>query len=249
MALTQCCVTGFRWDGTPKGKETTLGSSKTYVAGTNKEAAVVIVHDVFGWTLSNARLLADHYAEEADVTVYLPDFFGGEIVTPERLDPNYKGDEPFDLPGFMGRNNWGTRKEEITSFIKALKSELGFKKVGAIGFCWGGGAVVKLGAKGTGLVDSVTSAHPGLFDNADVDALGDCPVQFIAPEDDFTFTPELKEYVLKTLPTKGIDWDYQYFAGLAHGFATRGDSKNPVQKRGLERAKNVAVTWFKEYLR
>ena len=66
-------MTGFRWDGTPKGKETTLGASKTYVSGTNKDAAVLIIHDVFGWTLNNTRLLADHYAEEADVTVYLPD--------------------------------------------------------------------------------------------------------------------------------------------------------------------------------
>ena len=98
------------------------------------------------------------------------------------------------------------------------------------------------------LVDSVSSAHPGLFDKSTIDALGDCPVQFIAPEDDFTFTPELKEHVLKTLPTLGIDWDYQFFKGLAHGFATRGDVNNPVQKHGLERAKNVAVSWFKEYL-
>lgn len=28
-----------------------------------------------GWTLNNARLLADHYAKEADATVYLPDLY------------------------------------------------------------------------------------------------------------------------------------------------------------------------------
>jgi dienelactone hydrolase len=98
------------------------------------------------------------------------------------------------------------------------------------------------------LVDCASTAHPALFDKPDVDALGACPIQFIAPEEDFTFTPELKEYVLKTVPTLGIDFDYQYFTGVAHGFATRGDDKNPVQKKGLERAKNVAVSWFREYL-
>jgi dienelactone hydrolase len=99
------------------------------------------------------------------------------------------------------------------------------------------------------LVDCVSTGHPAMFDNADVDALGACPVQFIAPEDDFTFPPELKEYVLKTMPTLGVDFDYQYFAGLKHGFATRGDVKDERQKRGLERAKNVAVGWFSTYLK
>lgn len=37
------------------------------------QVAILIVHDIFGWTLPNARLLADHYAKEADATVYLPD--------------------------------------------------------------------------------------------------------------------------------------------------------------------------------
>jgi dienelactone hydrolase len=246
MSLSSCCVTGFRWGGTPKGKETTLSSSKAYVTGTNKEAAVLIVHDIFGWTFTNARMLADHYAEEADVTVYLPDFFGGEIVAENRLDPDYAG-EPFDIGAFITRNNPDLRWPEISSCAKALKTELGFKKVGAIGFCYGGWAVLKLGSKENALVDCVSTAHPAMLDNAAIDAVG-CPVQFIAPEDDFTYTPELKEYTLKTLPTLGIEFDYQYFPGLKHGFATRGDVKDPKQKHGLERAKNAAVLWFREYL-
>jgi hypothetical protein len=55
------------------GMESKLASHDTYVTGSNKDAAVLIVHDLFGWTFPNARILADHYAEEADVTVYLPD--------------------------------------------------------------------------------------------------------------------------------------------------------------------------------
>ncbi|OCT50106.1 endo-1,3-1,4-beta-D-glucanase [Cladophialophora carrionii] len=285
MSLSPCCATGFRWEGTPKGKETTLSSNKAYVTGTNKEAAVLIVHDIFGWTLTNARMLADHYAEEADVTVYLPVLrprgnlrcfrsthavrfstgridrirtrerafaldeyahtnlslrgsFAGEIVAPNRLDPAYAG-EPFDIGDFITRNNKDTRWPEISSCAKALKTELGYKKVGAIGFCYGGWAVLKPGAKENAFVDCVSTAHPALMENADIDAIG-CPVQFLAPEEDNTFTPEMKEYTLKTLPTLGIDFDYQYFAGLKHGFATRGDVNDPKQKHGLERAKNAA---------
>jgi dienelactone hydrolase len=73
MSLSSCCVSGFAWTGTPKGKETTLAGNKAYVTGENKAAAILIVHDIYGWTLTNTRLLADHYAEEAGVTVYIPD--------------------------------------------------------------------------------------------------------------------------------------------------------------------------------
>lgn len=71
--MSNCCKQGFRWSGTPVGKETTLAGLDAYVSGSNKNAAVLIVHDIFGWKFPNIRLLADHYADEAGVTVYVPD--------------------------------------------------------------------------------------------------------------------------------------------------------------------------------
>ena len=57
----------------PQGKETKLANLNAYVSGTNKEVAILLVHDIFGWTFTNLRLLADHYAQEVGATVYLPD--------------------------------------------------------------------------------------------------------------------------------------------------------------------------------
>ena len=71
--MSECCTTGFRWEGKPVGKESKLANQDAYVTGSNTDAAVLFVHDLYGWTLTNARLLADHYAKEANVTVYLPD--------------------------------------------------------------------------------------------------------------------------------------------------------------------------------
>ena len=50
------CKTGFKWDGTATGKETTLNSSNAYVAGDSKDSAVLILTDIFGWKLPNIRL-------------------------------------------------------------------------------------------------------------------------------------------------------------------------------------------------
>jgi dienelactone hydrolase len=69
------CKKGFKWDGASVGKETTLNNASAYVTGDSKEAAILIVTDIFGWKLPNIRIIADHYAKEANATVYVPDMF------------------------------------------------------------------------------------------------------------------------------------------------------------------------------
>ena len=77
--MSECCLRGFNWDGTPIGKEGVLATNKTYIAGSNNDAAVLMIHDVYGWTFSNLRLLADTFAKEANATVYLPDLYVSTI--------------------------------------------------------------------------------------------------------------------------------------------------------------------------
>lgn len=97
------------------------------------------------------------------------------------------------------------------------------------------------------MVDCISTAHPSLVDKAEIDAIS-VPTQICVSEIDPQFTPELKEYTAKVLPTLNIEYDYQYFPGLVHGFATRGDMKDAKQRKGLERAKNAAVYWFWQHL-
>ena len=85
------------------------------------------------------------------------------------------------------------------------------------------------------------------MEKSEIDSIS-VPVQICAPEIDPQFTPELKEYTAKVLPKLSVEYDYQYFPGLVHGFAGRGDMKNAAQRKGLERAKNAAVYWFQQHL-
>ena len=71
----KCCVSGFKWDGTPTGTETKIGNNDTYIAGSNSNAAILVITDLFGWRFTNTRLLADDYATEANATVYIPDLY------------------------------------------------------------------------------------------------------------------------------------------------------------------------------
>ena len=76
MSIESCCIQGFKWDGEPEGRVIPFptSSNQAYVTGSNTEAAVMLIHDLFGWEYPNIRLLADHFAKEAEVTVYVPDF-------------------------------------------------------------------------------------------------------------------------------------------------------------------------------
>lgn len=116
-----------------------------------------------------------------------------------------------------------------------------------MGFCYGGWGVFQLAAKGNELVDCISAAHPTLLEHHEIENVA-VPVQLLAPEIDPQFTEELKEFSNRVIPTLGVAYDYQYFPGLEHGFSIRGDPNKPGEKKGMERAKNAAVLWFRQWL-
>lgn len=71
--MSDCCRSGFRWQGQPAGTTTKLGEHDVYITGDNKSRAILLCHDGFGWEFLNNRLLADHWAQEVGATVFLPD--------------------------------------------------------------------------------------------------------------------------------------------------------------------------------
>lgn len=150
----------------------------------------------------------------------------------------------FDFGPFLSRNSKEIRWPEIKAAAQTLKSQ--YKKVVAIGFCYGGWACFKLAADPS-LIDAISTAHPSLLDKAELDG-PKVPVQVLAPENDFVFTEELKKYTLEALPKAGVPWEYIYFPGLAHGFAVRGNPEDVKQKEGLERAKRCFVNFANEWL-
>ena len=134
-SLSTCCLKNFQWTGTPTGKESKLASNNAYITGANPHAALLYIHDALGWNFTNARLLADHFATEADLTVFLPDFFGGEELDKQAILEARWSD--LDMDGFRKRNARAVREPEILAAARALR-DLGFAKVGVVGYCFGG---------------------------------------------------------------------------------------------------------------
>jgi dienelactone hydrolase len=58
----------------------------------------------------------------------------------------------------------------VDSTMKYVRDTLKARKVGVVGYCWGGPFVVRQLALGTG-IDAGFTAHPGLFTNAEASAI------------------------------------------------------------------------------
>lgn len=106
---------------------------------------------VFGWQLTNTRLLADEYAK-AGFYVYLPDFHEGESLPFDFLndaEPPLKVREQLSmvdkakktasvgttLGPWLLRHREAVARPLIEGFINAVKMTPGTNKVGAIGEC------------------------------------------------------------------------------------------------------------------
>ena len=98
------------------------------------------------------------------------------------------------------------------------------------------------------LVDAISTAHPSWLTKEEI-AGTKVPSQIIAPEHDMQLTPELKRFANETVPALGVEYDYRYFPGLVHAFATKADEKIPGEKQGANRAKRAVVGWFLQILR
>lgn len=73
-------------------------------------------------------------------------------------------------------------------------------------------------------MDCISTAHPSWLTEEEIEGVG-VPVQILAPEIDPVFTPELKDLCNRAVPLLGLDYDFQHFAALEHGFAVRCEGK------------------------
>jgi dienelactone hydrolase len=100
--------------------------------------------------------------------------------------PDYFKGEPMPLvPNGMNMTQWQTRHTdgEIDSILAATiqytKRTLGAKRIGAVGYCYGGKFVARLLAKGKGL-DVGFLAHPSRMTTEEVSAVAG-PLSIAAP--------------------------------------------------------------------
>ncbi|KAJ3341682.1 hypothetical protein HDU93_004316 [Gonapodya sp. JEL0774] len=266
-APPECCTTGYVFAGTPTGKEEKLNGLDCYVAlpsSGSKEHSVLICHDIFGWKMPNTRLVADAIAKEGfavfvpapaadalDISIMpAPTFFGRFLQVGRALSV-----VPSVAYTVMNtKSNYG---KLVKSFAKFLKEQEGVKKLGSIGYCFGGHDSLGLGTTTPPLADAVAEAHAGEWSAPPSKDAADLvtPALFIFSHADFSLKDADRDEIIKVLQrrtaeeaTKGyFEWNL-YAPSTLHGFAIRCDETNPVQKAERDLALTNTKNFFKKWL-
>uniref|UniRef100_A0A8C5M659 Carboxymethylenebutenolidase homolog n=1 Tax=Leptobrachium leishanense TaxID=445787 RepID=A0A8C5M659_9ANUR len=237
------CNLGDLFDYKGLGEEVQIDHIKAYVckSKTPSDKAVIVIQDVYGWELPNTRLFVDVLASHG-YTAVLADFFVGKEPWKSTNDastffqwletrPPYKVDK------------------EVDAVLKYLKEECQAKKIGIIGFCWGGIVThylmlkypeLKAGVAFYGLVredvDKYNLLNPTLFIFGENDSL--IPLQQVTSLDQ-----KLKENCK-------VDYKIKVFPKQSHGFAhRRKEDTNPEDKPYIDEARNDMLLWLNKYIK
>ncbi|KAG8930401.1 hypothetical protein FRC01_002827 [Tulasnella sp. 417] len=175
MTSSACCsippvvIQGYekKGDFSPYG-----GLDKAYIVGPDPKdtgKAILVVYDVLGYS-TQGQQGADILAQSVNARVVVPDFLQGSYYDFAWLKP--------DLPSEMKERmmQWRADKANPVQYLEAVArvanslKAAGAKKVGLIGFCWGG-KLATLAGTDPDIVDAVVSIHPGQVDPKDAEGV------------------------------------------------------------------------------
>jgi dienelactone hydrolase len=93
-----------------------------------------------------------------------PDYFRGDPAPADLVTPG------FNMASWINKHPTSDIDSIIESTIKYMKGELGVKRIGTVGYCFGGKYVARILAKGKG-IDAGFVAHPSRMENSEIQAI------------------------------------------------------------------------------
>lgn len=194
----------------------------------------------------------------------IPDLFNGDPVLLNRP-------VGFDVMAWL--KNGHTVKDVdpiVETLIKELKSKYGVKKLGGVGYCFGGKYVVRY--LKAGQLDAGYVAHPSFVDEEEFKAIEGplsisaagtlhflaCHLELVPRTDtnddertetDQIFPAEKRRQSEDILMKSDHPWQLTLYSDVEHGFSVRADLSKPRAKWAKEQAFYQAVQWFDEYIK
>ncbi|EJC97916.1 dienelactone hydrolase endo-1,3,1,4-beta-D-glucanase [Fomitiporia mediterranea MF3/22] len=268
MSVKFCehCKAGDVLPGEPKGE---IKDGAYFIAGSDSTAntkAIVLLTDVFGLPLVNSKIIADQLAENVGCDVWVPDQFNGNppfgLNDLDGAIPQRPGEKiPFlaklsliwtiikGLPSLISSRP-SVVDGRIHTFIKKIKDEKKYTRIGAVGYCFGGSTLVRLASKD--LINSAVVVHPGRITTTEIAAMK-IPTSWQCAEEDMAFGPKLRNeaeaiFAARKDKPEFIDYEFHDYKGTVHGFGARPNFAIPEAKEGFEKQFEATVQWFKKTL-
>ncbi|OAA44790.1 Dienelactone hydrolase [Metarhizium rileyi] len=208
---------------------------------THKECGLLYLPDAFGiW--QNSKLMADDFAAQGYTCVVL-DIYNRD---PLRLN-SFRN---IDIPTWLSQGSSGDNPHTfefvdpiVIAGIQKMR-DLGFVRIGAVGYCFGARYVVRHFASG---ISCGCIAHPYSLEQEELSAVSG-PLCVIAAENDTAFTMEKRYRAEEALRRSKRPFQITVFSGVDHGFAARANPKIKTQCYAKDEAFRQAVAWFDCYL-
>lgn len=206
----------------------------TYVAGKESDKVIVILTDIFGNKYNNVLLIADEFAKAGYYTL-IPDILKGDDcefgVT--------------DLGKWLPNHGSDVTRPIVESFLNGLTKAIDTKFIGLIGYCFGAKYVIQQLTKST-KVTTGAIAHPSFVSIDEVSEISK-PLLISAAENDHIFTDELRKQTEEKLKEIKARYQIDLFSGVSHGYAARGDPKDPIVKYAKEKTFMDQIHWFNTF--
>ncbi|KAJ8496664.1 hypothetical protein ONZ45_g12362 [Pleurotus djamor] len=271
------CVKGAYLPGEPSGK---MGFKGAYYSAApkvqtegdkpgsplNNDSAVVLLTDGYGLPLKNCKIIADTLAQRLGCDVWVPDILDGRplvdldsLLLPDRAGVQMTISDwvKFILaaipkvPAFLHSTS-SKADARIHGFITGLREDKKYTKIGAVGYCFGGAASIRL-ASHPELIDCAVICHPGPHSVKEVERIK-VPVSWACAEEDLFFSKKARLAAEGTLARRDgqptfVDHQFvDYKGSTTHGFAARPNLEVAEVKTAFEGALTQAVEWFSKHL-
>ena len=143
-------------------------------------------------------------------------------------------------------------RARMNEAVRVLQAQAGStpldaSRIGAIGFCFGGGAVLELARSGTRLA-GVVSFHGNLDSYLPAGNAINTPVLVLNGANDKDVTVEVATAFKKEMDAAGADWQFVDFGGAAHCF-TQPESNDPPNCVYNERAAKRSFGMMRDFFR
>ncbi|KAH7356193.1 dienelactone hydrolase [Pyrenochaeta sp. MPI-SDFR-AT-0127] len=232
-----------RNEGTPVGQIKNVGGIDIYHSyppgkkpATN---AVIYLSDIFGVPLPQNKLLSDSIAANGYL-VLMPDLFNGDPVSLEEQEAG------LNLTEWRALHPPSETERIINATIAYVRKELGVKRVGGVGYCFGGKWVPRF-LTATAGIDAGFIAHPSGLTEQEIGAIK-WPISIAAGTLDASFNSTHKARAEAILNTNNVTFQSNLYSSAPHGFAVRANISIPRQAYAKQGAFVQAVTWFDAWL-
>ncbi|KAG1817091.1 dienelactone hydrolase [Suillus subaureus] len=249
MSFCKDCIQGVRHAGEPQGTIDIIDGVACYVATPTvdypKDKVILFLPDVFGIELINTKLLADDFATNGFKVVAV-DYFNGDSLPADIMNS-----ASFNREAWFAKHGNEQTRPSLDKVIAVLKEE-GVTKFGATGYCFGGRYTFDLAFDNA--IQCAVVSHPSLLkvpnDLETYFSTSQAPLLINSCEIDHMFPAAAQAKADEIFGDGKFAPGYkrEYFPGCTHGFAVRGDIKDPLVKAGKEGAFKATVEFFLEHL-